>query len=381
MSASDQTTSAGQIALSGRSERDDPPSALREALAAVALQLAKAGSAPHQLTEMIWTAPDPAAVHPSRRAIDLAYREVFGGLRPPLTLRQGSEKALIISASTTAASAPDPHPIWRTYAATELAQQYSARSQIPDMGAVFAQWSRDGAAFCAQHQGLDLAYGREAAARLDLYRPEGIAKPPLWVFIHGGYWQSVAKEQNAQFTAGMLRSGYAVANLDYSLCPEAPLAQIVLQIRGALNFLRREADNLAVDGSRLHLAGHSAGAHLAAMMAVDPDCPPIASVLLISGLFDLRPLALLPMGRVLGLADGAVVRRNSPVNFRPRLSCRVGLALGTLESDEFKRQSADLAPLWRADPPLVVKERNHFDVLDGLVDGDLLQLALKIAKS
>src|SRR5207237_272591 len=110
--------------------------------------------------------------------------------------------------------------------------------------AVFEQWTRDGAAFRESHRGLDLTYGREAAARFDLYRPADTTRPPLFVFIHGGYWQAITKEQNAQFAAGLVHSGFAVANLDYSLCPGTPLPQIVLQIRDALNMLRREADNL-----------------------------------------------------------------------------------------------------------------------------------------
>src|SRR5204862_171708 len=140
-------------------------------------------------------------------------------------------------------------------------------------------------------------------------------------------------------------------------------------------------NNLNVDASRIGVIGHSAGAQLAAMMAADPDCTPLASVLLISGIFDLRPLALLPMGHIVALTDAAIVRRNSPIKFRPRAGCRIAVALGANESDEFKRQSVDLAAVWRADPPLIVKDRNHFDVLQGLIDGELLQLALKIAKS
>ncbi len=372
--------SAGQVVLTGRSDRDDPADALREALRAIAVQLGKAGAGPQHLTEMIWTAPDPAAYHLSRRAIDLTYREVFAGLRPKLSLTRSSAPGFVITARVKLPGPPDPHPVWRTYSLQQLALQYSPRSQVPDIGAVFEQWTRDGTAFRQDHRGLDLAYGRDAAARFDLYRPSEVARPALFVFIHGGYWQAIAKEQNAQFAAGFVRSGFAVANLDYGLCPETPLPQIVVQIRSALNFLRREADNLGVDASRLHVVGHSAGAHLAAMLAADPDSPPIASALLISGVFELKPLALLPMGPILGLTDPAVVRRNSPINFRPRSGCRAAVALGARESDEFKRQSTDLAGVWRTDPPLIVADRNHFDILDGLLDGELLQLALKLAK-
>ncbi len=379
MLASDATP-AGQTVLTGRSDKADPADAVREALRAIAAQLGKAGAGPQHLTGMTWTAEDPAAVHPTRRCIDLAYREVFAGFRPKLSMARADAAGLVITADVRLPGPPDPHPVWRTYSAQQLALQYSPRSQVPDVGALFERWTIDGAAFRQNHRGLDLAYGRDAAARFDLYRPAETSRPPLVVFIHGGYWQAISKDQNAQFAAGLVRSGFAVANLDYSLCPETPLPQIVVQIRNALNVLRREADNLAVDASRLHMIGHSAGAHLAAMLAADPESPPIASALLISGVFELKPLALLPMGPILGLTDAAVVRRNSPINFRPRTGCRVGLALGARESDEFKRQSNDLASVWRSDPPFIAADRNHFDILDGLLEGDVLQLALKLAK-
>jgi hypothetical protein len=50
-----------------------------------------------------------------------------------------------------------------------------------------------------------------------------------------------------------------------------------------------------------------------------------------------------------------------------------------LESSEFKRQSRDLAEAWSAPAPLIVPGRNHFDLLDSLIDGDLLNLALATA--
>jgi arylformamidase len=373
-------TSAGQVVLTGRSDKTEPADALREALRGIAAQLGKAGAGPQHMTELKFAVPDPGAFHLSRRPIDLAYREVFAGFRPKLSLVQSSEPALVVTARVVLPGPPDPHTVWRTYTAAQLAQQYSPRSQVADIAAVFDQWTTAGIAFREGHQALDLAYGREAAARFDLYRPAEVARPPLFVFIHGGYWQAISKNQNAQFAAGLVRSGFAVANLDYGLCPETPLPQIVLQIRAALNFLRHDADNLGVDTSRLHLVGHSAGAHLAAMMAADLDAPPIASALLISGVFELKPLVVLPMGSILGLTDHNIVRRSSPINFRPRPGCRVGVALGARESEEFKRQSTDLATTWRAEPPLIVPDRNHFDILDSLIDGDVLQLALKLTR-
>jgi arylformamidase len=176
----------------------------------------------------------------------------------------------------------------------------------------------------------------------------------------------------------MLRRGFAVANLDYSLAPEATLAEIVLQIRHALQFLVGQAGALGFNPSRIHLAGHSAGAHLAAMAAADPHGPRISSALLLSGVFDLEPLFHLPMGASLGL-DAGNWRLLSPL-FRQKPAARIGLALGALETEEFRRQSAEMAARWEAAPPLIVEGRHHFSLLDDLrEEGPLLDLALRTA--
>lgn len=366
------------IELTGRSDAPDPADALREALSAVMHGLAAAGGGPHHLATMTWAAPDPTTLHPSRRAIDLAYREACGGFRPRPALAFGTDDAVHVTARAQIPPASN-EAIWGGYTLRELAREYSPRGQVPDMAAVFSRWTSDGAAFRAGRFGLDLAYGPTPSETLDLFRPPGAGRPPVWVFIHGGYWQASTKEQHAQFAAGMLRAGFAVAIVEYGLAPETSLARIVTQIRAALTFLTVEAQNLGIDAERLHLAGHSAGAHLAAMAACDPEGPIVRSALLASGLFDLAPLAHLPIGGLLGLDGEDAVRRLSPIHRRPPPGVRIGVVVGGRESDEFKRQSREIARLWHAGEELVVAGANHFDLLDGLIEGDLLDLARRIA--
>jgi arylformamidase len=243
---------------------------------------------------------------------------------------------------------------------------------------VFRVWNADGA-IARQHAGaLDLHYGRGRDEMFDFY-PAARANAPLWVFLHGGYWQACTKDQHGQFAEGMREHGFSVAMLDYPLSPETPLSEIVLTIRHALQFLRAESGALGFDPTRIHLAGHSAGAHLAAVAAADPHGPEIASVLLLSGVFDLDPLFHLPMGRIIGLSDRAEARRLSPL-FSPKPASRVGVALGALETDEFKRQSAEMATAWRAEVPLHVGNCHHFNILEELRrPGPLLDLALRTA--
>lgn len=373
MSASETT-----LSFTGRSSLDDPAEALRDALGQIARQMATAGAGPHHLASMTWHARNITDFHPSRREIDSAYREVFVGFRPEIAFER-HDGNLEIVANVRYPSPSDDAPVWRNYSHAQLAGQYSARSQVPDMQPVFRAWSRDGHAFRAGFKCLDLAYGPSASETFDLYHPENIARAPLWVFIHGGYWQAVTKEQNAQFAAGLVRAGFAVANLDYGLCPQTPLSETVEQTKRAIRFIADNADALDIDAGHINIVGHSAGAHLAGLLAGDASAPYIRSALLISGLFELAPLALLPMGKILGLTDDATIERLSVSTKRPRASVRIGLALGALESEEFKRQSTELAASWQCPPSLVVADRNHFTILDELVQGKLLDLAIRLA--
>ena len=270
----------------------------------------------------------------------------------------------------------DDRPVYQGYTRAQLAAQMSPRAQVPDMSAVFAKWTADGAeARAGLPGGLDIAYGPHRDQILDLYRPSGATRSPVWVFIHGGYWQASSKDQHAQFCTGMVEAGFAVANIDYGLAPETPLACIVEQVRAALWFLVREADALGVDASQLHVSGHSAGGHLAAFMACDPLCPPLASAHPLSGVLFLESLMYLPMGKILGVTTLDDVAQLSPHAMRPREGVRLAFAVGGAESDEFKRQSIDLARAWGAPAPLIAPGANHFTLPEGLRGGDLLEQA------
>jgi len=370
------------IGVQGAAVGGDAVCALGDALNECLHNLIVAGAGPHHLVAMAWECAQPEELHPGRREVDRAWREVFAGFRPELEIRQWSgEGVRVRAAARVPQSEPPMTTLFRNYSAAELARQMSPRNQVPDMLAVFRQWTRDGAALRARHKGLDISYSDHRDCTLDLYRPEGgAARPPVFVFIHGGYWQAASKDQHAQVCEGMLRNGFAVANIDYPLAPETPLARIVEHVRDALNFLVLEQDNLGIDATNMHVSGHSAGGHLAAMMASDPLAPPLRSALLLSGIFDVAALAPIPMGPVLGLHDSATVEALSPIRRAPRSGTRIAVSLGGLESDEFKRQSAEIAQKWGAATPLHLEGAHHFNLIDGLNGGPLLDLALSVMR-
>lgn len=116
-----------------------------------------------------------------------------------------------------------------------------------------------------------LAYGTDSLQTLDLWVPKDGGPAPLVMFVHGGGWKRGSKD-NASSSAmpgHMLAQGYAYASINYRLVPVATVEQQAADVAMALAHLLKRADSLGIDRSRVVLTGHSAGAHLAALVGTD----------------------------------------------------------------------------------------------------------------
>jgi arylformamidase len=356
----------------------DPVDALRAALFAVGKQMGAEGFAPLHLVSMLWQSADPDALDPALIAVDLAYREVFVGFRPPITRQVAPIQGVRIEVECIRPVEPVREDI------SALERAYSARRGV-DMEAVLGQWRAEGREARQQllAEGLarlDIAFGDGPFETLDLFVPPGPGPHPCWIFLHGGYWMATDKAQYAQFAGGLLEAGIAVALPNYALAPQASLEQQVSQCAQALEFLAGHASSFQLDPAQFHLAGHSAGAHLAAMVAVDPKKPPVQSLLLLSGLYDLAPLGLTPLGRLLGLDDAARSARLNPLARAHPGRLAIAHALGELEAEGFFAQARMLEERWYVGPSFVAPAKNHFSLLEGLKSGPLLDLVLKFAR-
>lgn len=118
----------------------------------------------------------------------------------------------------------------------------------------------------------DLLYGEDPKYHaLDVYRPEGADKPlPLVVFIHGGGWSEGDKGRHPRKGTWFARSGFVYATVNYRLSPKVKHPAHVQDVARALAWLHQNAARFNADPSRVYLVGHSAGAHLAALVATDP---------------------------------------------------------------------------------------------------------------
>jgi arylformamidase len=210
---------------------------------------------------------------------------------------------------------------------------------------------------------LDIAFGSRPRERLD-YFASGATKPPLMVFIHGGYWQRNDKDMFAFIADGPRPHGIDVALVGYTLAPDVRLTDIVAEISRSLTYLSEHADALGFDRDKLFVSGWSAGGHLTAMAA---DHPAVRGGIPISGIFDLEPIALCYLDEKLNLGSGEIAAL-SPLRILPERIAPLRMFVGGGELPELVRQSTEYAEAARARGLPVTLEvmpgHNHFTILD-----------------
>lgn len=261
--------------------------------------------------------------------------------------------------------------------------QYDARAGIPDQAAIRAGWSERSAHTRATVPcRLDLPYGDHPSERLDVFGPapaQAGAPAPVLVYIHGGYWRALDKQDQSFVAAPFVEAGAVVVLPNYALAPAVTVRHIVLQMVQAVAWVHRHIGAFGGDPARLVVAGHSAGGHLAAMMLacrwaeVGTDLPPhlVSSALALSGVFDLAPLRRAPfLAPDLALTAGEA-RALSPARLPAPAAGRLVAVVGGDESAEFHRQTRQIRRAWGpATVPVceTVPGRHHMNVLHTLAE-------------
>ena len=260
-----------------------------------------------------------------------------------------------------------------------LDAQYNNRKRFPFYIDYFNKWPEWSGRTRERLRGhLNVPYGVDRAETLDIF-PAETAQAPVHVFIHGGYWHSLHKDDFSFVAEGMVANGVTSVIVNYGLAPDYRMDEIVRQNRAAIAWLGRHAGEYGGDPNRLYVCGQSAGSHLVGMLlatdwpAFETGLPsnPIKGGCSTSGLFDLQPIRLCYLNQHVRL-DEAEAERNSPTRADFPVPVPLMLVTGEDESEEFYRQNRAMAERWRAlGYPLTTIERegeHHFEICDALID-------------
>ena len=264
----------------------------------------------------------------------------------------------------------------------EFEAQYNLREGRPDYEVtVIPDWvARSEAARAVTTPRLDIRYGEGERQKLDVYSC-GDANAPTLVYVHGGYWQRGDKAIYGFLAQPFVAAGVNVVVIGYDLCPAVTITRISEEIRDAMAYIWRNANDLSMNRDRITVIGHSAGGHITQMMmgtdwpAYGNDLPPD----LVKAGIPVSPLSLLePVRLTAGLnagirMDAAEAKAQSPMLNHPPLTDAPQLVVvGGAETDEFHRQARMYAEAFASDTRTVglyiVPDVDHFDELNVLSD-------------
>ncbi|HET6553424.1 MAG TPA: alpha/beta hydrolase [Dyella sp.] len=119
----------------------------------------------------------------------------------------------------------------------------------------------------------DVSYGSAASQRMDVDPPDGAHDAPIIVMVHGGAWMFGDKRNGGVVqpkASHWQAAGYVFVSIDYRMVPQADPLQQAKDVAAALAYVQRHAGEWGGDPSRVVLMGHSAGAHLVALLSSAP---------------------------------------------------------------------------------------------------------------
>ncbi len=224
---------------------------------------------------------------------------------------------------------------------------------------------------------LAVPYGDSARQYVDIF-PAAKSDAPVHVFIHGGYWRArnITTAMYSHIAGPMVAAGATVVLLEYDLCPDLRVTDIVEQVRRAVAWIAKYAGKYNGDRKRIFVSGHSAGGHLTAMLAATDWSQYgrlarnlIKGIAPLSGLFDIEPHRHSALQVDIRLSREET-RTLSPLYLVPRFGGTAIVAVGGIEPDLFHWQSLAYAAHLRSHriraEYMSTPGDNHFMITDRL---------------
>ena len=270
---------------------------------------------------------------------------------------------------------------WRGMEPAEREAHFNPRIAVPDADTYLQQAAESAAVARDRLAGsshFQIRYGVGPKQTLDVLKSSHHRAPaPVVMFFHGGYWRALDKDDHTHLAIPFVDAGVLFLNVNYDLCPDVTLSAIAAEIRASLLWASEHVADYGGNPNELFLYGHSAGAHLSAMLMAEtysesvlrPD--QVRGIFAISGIYEPEVARTMPVNAEIGL-DAAEAASNDVLQRAPKHAWRTLVAAGDAEPDGWVEQSrAFEAHLRTHRVPVeltLVPGCNHFTFLEVLSD-------------
>ena len=284
--------------------------------------------------------------------------------------------ALAVAGSVSAAD----NKVWLDYDQATLDKVYDQVNYAPNIKVVLGRYATNSDITRARlGEPKRLAYGESKVEALDLY-PAASQNAPIHIFIHGGAWRAGSAQSYGFLADPFVARGAHMVIPDFTnvLENDGNLMPMTEQVRRCIAWVYQNAESFGGDKNRIYLSGHSSGGHLGGV-AVTTDwekeygvpADVIKGAVLISGMFDLKPVRLSSRGNYVAFTD-EIEQALSSQRHLDKLNTPVVLVYGDQETPEFMRQSKDFAAAAQKAGKSVQliegKGYNHFEIAETLAN-------------
>jgi arylformamidase len=267
-------------------------------------------------------------------------------------------------------------PVFAHYTQEELDAQYDNQRACPTFRDTLARGALLGTEAAGLPGERNVRWGTHPQECLDIYRPAAGDRLPVVVYVHGGAWLTLDKEDSAFAAQAFVDTGCMLVALGFPDVTDVSFAHMVSSVRSAVAWIHGNIERFGGDPARIVLIGHSSGTHLVSQClthdwsAAGLPVVPFHGALMVSGLCDLEPARLSYRNKRLNLSPDDVLEY-SLIHKHPA-PVPVAVAVAQNDTDEFRRQSRAMADYLDSFGLLTsfeqIEGRHHFDVILDLCD-------------
>ena len=262
---------------------------------------------------------------------------------------------------------------WRDWTDHGIESQFNPRLAVGDEAESWLNgWAEESLRRKAELGGdFDIAYGSHKLMRFD--HATGDVAMPVIINIHGGYWRALDKSAMMHHMADLAGAGFGIVNVNYPLCPEVSLSDIMVCLNDAIGVVVAHCER-DVKPLRFILMGHSAGAHMALHLSHHPALAGrLAGVVALSGIFEASVVREISVNDDVRLSEDEADRWDC-LEQMPASGLSYYISVGGAEPSGWIDQSWIMAKalLRRGDDVTfhISGGAHHFSLVDWLCDGE-----------